>query len=73
MENNTTCCNLINELDISWFYLDKSKVMPYICSNTDNKKIIRVNYCPSCGAYIKDIKIKQDVPQKIKASDFTIK
>ena len=55
----SVCCGVLERLKtIGWFRMeDGSKCMPYIWgSSPENIEIrYRVNNCPSCGAYVRDI------------------
>jgi hypothetical protein len=44
-------------MDLGWMRLeDGTKCMPYILGNKDDNKY-RVNNCPSCGKYVRDIMV----------------
>jgi hypothetical protein len=46
---------VIEKMDIGWLYLEGGiRAMAYIESIDDDTKY-RVNYCPSCGKYIRDL------------------
>ena len=56
--NDKVCCEVLLKLTLGWFKLeDGSKVMPYIYDNS-NTTMLRVNHCPSCGKYIRDIELR---------------
>lgn len=49
------CCGVLERMELGWMkFEDGSKCMPYIKGNNDNNKY-RVNNCPSCGKYVRDI------------------
>jgi hypothetical protein len=56
------CCGNLERMDINWMRLDDGSLcMPYI--NSKEKEIVklRVNNCPSCGKYIRDIIVKPEI------------
>jgi hypothetical protein len=56
-ESPAMCCDNLLKMNIAWYMLeDGTKVMPFISG--ENSVSYRVNYCPSCGTYIRNIKIK---------------
>jgi hypothetical protein len=59
MENkNGVCCGVLERMDLRWMKLeDGSKCMPHIKGHSDDN-LYRVNNCPSCGKYVRDIIIK---------------
>ena len=57
-KENTLCCDVLDKMDLKWMYLANGvKLMPYIENKSGTIKY-RVNHCPSCGAYIRDIELK---------------
>ena len=51
------CCGVLERMDLGWMRLeDGTKCMPYILGNKDDNKY-RVNNCPSCGKYVRDIMV----------------
>lgn len=51
------CCGVLHTLEINWMEMeDGTLVLPYIFGDDGNE--YRVNYCPSCGKYIRNIRIK---------------
>lgn len=52
------CCEVLEKLDIYWMTNGDEKLMPYITSIYDNT-LYRVNHCPSCGSYIRNITLKK--------------
>lgn len=49
------CCGVLEQMNIGWMGLeDGSKCMPYIKGHSDETRY-RVNNCPSCGKYVRDI------------------
>lgn len=52
------CCGALEQLTLGWMKMeDGTKIMPYI-NNYVNGQMYRVNYCPSCGKYVRDAEIK---------------
>ena len=57
-KSDIICCGVLEKLQLGWMKLeDGSKCMPYIKGNSD-ENMYRVNNCPSCGKYVRDIIIK---------------
>jgi len=49
------CCGVLEKMQISWMKLeDGTKCMPYIKGHSD-ENMYRVNNCPSCGKYVRDV------------------
>lgn len=54
------CCGVLERMDIKWMLLaDGSKCMPYIKGVLD-ENMYRVNNCPSCGKYVRNVIIKSE-------------
>lgn len=54
------CCGVLERLEIGWMALeDGTKCMPYLNGLSDENKY-RINNCPSCGKYVRDVLIKID-------------
>lgn len=54
-KTSVICCGVLERMQLGWMKLeDGSKCMPYIEGDNDNNKY-RVNNCPSCGKYVRDI------------------
>ncbi len=53
---NEICCDAFRALipDLKWFTPDEGKTILMPCIGK-----YRVNYCPSCGAYIRQIHIEK--------------
>jgi hypothetical protein len=52
------CCDAFKTIVFKWLSLeDGTKILPYIENINVDK--LHVNYCPSCGAYIRGIIIKE--------------
>lgn len=52
---DTICCDVLERMELGWMTLeDGSKCMPYIKGHSD-ENMYRVNNCPSCGKYVRDI------------------
>jgi hypothetical protein len=55
---NSVCCDVLDRMSIKWMFLDDgARCMPYINGYSD-ENMYRINYCPSCGKYIRSIIIK---------------
>ena len=53
-KHDVVCCGVLEGMPIAWMVLpDGKKVMPYIPG--ENGEMFRVNNCPSCGAYVREI------------------
>ena len=56
--NEVVCCGFLEKMDIKWMQLaDGDKCMPYIEGRYD-ENMYRVNNCPSCGKYVRDVILK---------------
>jgi hypothetical protein len=54
------CCGIFELMDIKWMvFPDGTKCMPHIGSNYFDKTLYRVNNCPSCGKYVRDVIIEK--------------
>ena len=54
------CCDSFKEFipQFGWFKTDdRVCLMPYIKSG---EKKMRINHCPSCGKYVRDIQLSED-------------
>lgn len=50
------CCGVLEKMKIEWMVLeDGRKCMPYIKGKNNSVIDYRVNNCPSCGKYVRDI------------------
>ena len=57
-DSSNICCGVLERLDIEWIRLeDGSKCMPNIKGHSDENRY-RINHCPSCGTYIREVIIK---------------
>ena len=56
--NDPICCGAFEKMNFGWLESISSgiKCAPYITGHADNIKY-RVNNCPSCGAYVRDVVI----------------
>ena len=55
MEENIKCdCMNMYKDNYSWYTIEGLFVMPCVKGTT-----LRINYCPSCGEYVRDIAIKK--------------
>lgn len=53
------CCGNLEKMNIDWMVLeDGTRLMPHIPSKESEIVKLRVNNCPSCGAYVRDCTIK---------------
>ena len=51
------CCGVLEKMIIAWMVMeDGTRVMPFIAGDDGNQ--YRVNHCPSCGAYVRDVQVK---------------
>lgn len=49
------CCGVLEKMRIHWMTMeDGSRCMPYIIGQW-NTNMYRVNHCPSCGKYVRDV------------------
>jgi hypothetical protein len=52
------CCGVLEKMRVHWHLLgDGSRCMPYIWGNC-TQVMYRVNHCPSCGKYVRDVILK---------------
>ena len=52
---NVICCGFLEGMQLGWMKLeDGRKCMPYIDGHSD-ENMYRVNNCPSCGKYVRDV------------------
>ena len=52
---NVICCGVLERMQLGWMKLeDGRKCMPYIDGHSD-ENMYRVNNCPSCGKYVRDV------------------
>jgi hypothetical protein len=55
--HDVVCCGVLEKMNLSWMKLeDGTKCMPYIKGSLD-ENMYRVNNCPSCGKYVRDVMI----------------
>jgi hypothetical protein len=55
--SSVICCGVLEKMLIAWMVMeDGTKVMPFIPGDDGNK--YRVNNCPSCGTYVRDVQVK---------------
>ena len=58
--HNVVCCDSFKEFipQFGWFKTeDRVCLMPYIQCG---EKKMRINHCPSCGKYVRDIQLPED-------------
>lgn len=59
LQTAVICCGNLERMDINWMVLeDGTRLMPYINSKESEVVKLRINNCPSCGAYVRDCTIK---------------
>ena len=60
VQDDKICCGIFELMELSWMKLeDGSKCMPYILGDGVGNDIrYRVNNCPSCGAYVREVILK---------------
>jgi hypothetical protein len=57
-KNEKICCGVLERLKIGWMkFEDGSKCAPHIKGHSDNN-LYRINNCPSCGKYVRDVIIE---------------
>jgi hypothetical protein len=55
-----TCCGILERMGLEWMRLDDgTKCIPYIKGHSDGN-LYRVNNCPSCGKYVRDIIVRAE-------------
>ena len=55
--HGVVCCGVLEKMNLGWMKLeDGTKCMPYIKGHSD-EVVYRVNNCPSCGKYVRDVMI----------------
>ena len=55
--HGVVCCGVLEKMNLGWMKLENgTKCMPYIKGHSD-ENMYRVNYCPSCGEYVRDVMI----------------
>ena len=55
--HGVVCCGVLEKMNLGWMKLeDGTKCMPYIKGHSD-EVMYRVNNCPSCGKYVRDVMI----------------
>lgn len=57
-KNAVICCGVLERMELRWMKLeDGTKCMPHIKGHSD-ENMYRVNNCPSCGKYVRDIMVE---------------
>ena len=57
--HKVVCCGVLELMDLGWMNLEDGSIcMPHIKGKEDLEKY-RVNNCPSCGKYVRDIIINK--------------
>lgn len=53
--HGVVCCGVLEKMNFGWMKLeDGTKCIPYIKGHSD-EVMYRVNNCPSCGKYVRDV------------------
>lgn len=56
--NDFICCGVLEKMQLGWMKLeDGTLCLPYIKGHSDGN-MYRVNNCPSCGKYVRDVMVK---------------
>ena len=56
--HGVVCCGVLEKMNLGWMKIeDGTKCMPYIKGHSD-EVMYRVNNCPSCGKYVRDVMIQ---------------
>lgn len=57
-QTDVICCGVLERMQLGWMSLeDGARCMPYIKGHSDDN-MYRVNNCPSCGKYVRDVMIE---------------
>lgn len=57
-KTDVICCGVLEKMELGWMKLeDGTRCMPYIKGHSD-EKMYRVNNCPSCGKYVRDVMVE---------------
>lgn len=57
-QTDVICCGVLEKMELGWMKLeDGIKCLPYIKGHSD-ENMYRVNNCPSCGKYVRDVMVK---------------
>ena len=57
-KTDVICCGVLERMQLGWMQLeDGTRCMPYIKGHSD-ENMYRVNNCPSCGKYVRDIMVE---------------
>jgi hypothetical protein len=55
-DKKEVCCGILEKMSIGWMKLEDGRLcMPYIIGKNLDETMYRVNNCPSCGKYVRDI------------------
>ena len=55
--HDVACCGVLEKMNLGWMKLeDGTRCMPYIKGRLGDV-MYRVNNCPSCGKYVRDVRI----------------
>ena len=58
-KTDVICCGVLEKMELGWMKLeDGTRCMPYIKGHSDENRY-RVNNCPSCGKYVRDVMVQQ--------------
>ena len=57
-KTDVICCGVLERMQLGWMKLeDGTRCMPYIKGHSD-ENMYRVNNCPSCGKYVRDVMVE---------------
>lgn len=57
-KTDVICCGVLERMNLGWMRLeDGTRCMPYIKGHSD-ENMYRVNNCPSCGKYVRDVMVE---------------
>jgi hypothetical protein len=57
-KTDVTCCGVFERMQLGWMKLENgTRCMPYIKGHSD-EIMYRVNNCPSCGKYVRDVMVE---------------
>ena len=60
-DKKAVCCGILEKMNIGWMKLEDGRLcMPYIIGKKHDETMYRVNNCPSCGKYVRDIIIESN-------------
>ena len=63
-QKDVICCGVLEKMQLVWWKLeDGTRCMPCIQGHSD-ENMYRVNYCPSCGKYVRDVMVEPILNQQ---------